>query len=134
MSDFDVPRRSAETMLKGWSETVGLPVAYDNVPFDSTKYDEWVRVTVLNGDSFEAAVGSNCVRNTGLITVQIFTNQWDGSSACRQYADQIADIFKGVVDKDVTYRAGALTRVGHDGDFFQMNIVIPYQHDVNDAN
>ena len=125
---FDTPRKSAETILETWA---GLPVAYDNVAFDSTAQAEWVRVTVLDGDSFNAALGSACVRSTGLVTVQVFTEQSKGSAGNRKYADQIAALFNGIVDDGVTYHAASLTRVGHSEDFYQMNVTIPFQHDIH---
>ena len=124
---FDAPRQSAETLIAAWA---GMPIAYNNVKFDSTAQDEWCRITVIPGDSFEAAVGSGCIRSVGLITVQIFIKQWQGSAALNAWADQIAALFKGVVDNGVTYRAGYLTRVGHSEDFYQANLSVPFQYDV----
>jgi len=46
---FDEVRQSAESLITAWG---GLPIAYDNVPFDSSAYDSWVRITVQDGDSF----------------------------------------------------------------------------------
>ena len=124
---FDAPRKSAEVILRNWG---GIPIAYDNVEFDSTEQVEWCRITVAPGDSFEAAIGTDCTRHIGLVVIQIFGKQWNGSSTTRERADEIAGLFRGVVEDGIFYRAANLIRVGHEQDFYQMNVSIPYQHDV----
>ena len=123
---FDAPRKSAEVILRNWG---AIPIAYDNVKFDSTEQEEWCRITIAPGDSFNASLGSNCERHIGLVVVQVFSKQWTGSSTTRERADEIATLFRGVVDGEVTYRTAMLTRVGHSQDFYQMNITVPYQQD-----
>jgi len=123
---FDIPRKSAYGILDLWS---GLPIAYDNVNFDSNKHKEWVRVTLIDGDSFGTAIGANCVRHTGIIVIQIFTQQWVGTGDARRYADEISNLFKGVIDIGVVYKAAKIKRVGHSGDYNQTNLSIPWQLD-----
>jgi len=65
-----------------------------------------------------------------LVVIQVFGKQWSGSSTTRERADEIAELFRGVVEDGIFYRAAALERVGHDQDFYQMNVTVPYQHDV----
>ena len=124
--NFDAPRQSAETIMENWGL---IPINYDNVQFDSTLHDEWARITVAPGDSFNACIGASIIRNTGLIVISIFTKQWGGSAESRDRADEIAALFNGVVDNGVVYLASSLDRVGHSTDFYQMNLQIPYQFD-----
>lgn len=121
---FDAPRESAETIMEAWG---GLPIAYDNVNFDSQAHKEWLSITILNGDSFETAIGANCVKHTGVIEMQIFTTQWGGSARARLIANEVSNLFKGLVDDGVIYRAGVYTRVGHESDFYQGNLTIPWE-------
>jgi hypothetical protein len=124
--NFDTPRESAETIMKNWGL---IPINYDNVQFDSKLYDEWARVTVASGDSFNACIGANIIRNTGLVIISLFNKQWSGSAETRDRADEVAALFNGVVDNGVVYLASSLDRVGHATDYYQLNLSIPYQYD-----
>jgi hypothetical protein len=123
---FDTIRASAETIINGWGS---IPVAFDNVAFDTTAHDSWARITVLDGDSFNNALGGNCLRRTGIITIQVFTPQWSGSATGRAYAEELSGLFTNTVDGNVIYGVAALTRVGHDQDIYQLNVSIPFTFD-----
>lgn len=123
---FDTARGSAEGIISGWGS---VPVAYDNVEFDSTAQDNWARITILDGDSFNRSLGGSCIRRTGIVVVQLFTKQWLGSSIARKYADELSVLFTNVRDGDVIYDVASVTRVGHETDFYQLNINIPFYID-----
>jgi hypothetical protein len=125
---FDAVRESAETKINTWGV---LPASYDNVQFDSSSYDEWVRVTVIDGESFpRSIVGGSCkVRRTGFVSVQIFTKQWLGSSLARQYADDISNLFSNTSDGTIVYETASGLRVGHSEDVYQYNVLIPFIYD-----
>lgn len=123
---FDTTRSSAEGIISGWGS---VPVAYDNVEFDSTAQDNWARITILDGDRFNQSLGGSCIRGTGIVVVQLFTKQWQGSAIARGYADELSALFTNVIDGDVVYGVATVTRVGHETDFYQLNINIPFQLD-----
>jgi len=123
---FDRIRESAEVIMSGF---VSAPVAFDNVDFKSMDQTDWVRITILDGDSFLAAIGTNCIRHTGIITIQVFISRNEGTSIARTYAQEIAGLFNNVVDDRVTYQVAALTRIGYQEGFYQLNVDIPFQYD-----
>lgn len=125
---FDAARKSSEKILENWGT---LPVAFDDVNFDSTKYENWARTYVVDGDTFGVSIGDNCVTYTGLIMVQLFTKKHSGSAPARQYGDEVAKLFKGVVDNGVIYRPASAVRVGYSGGFYQLNISIPWELTTN---
>ena len=117
----------------------GTPVAYDNTPFDPAldavdglgNPIPWVRLTVIPGDGFQASLGTPRVwRSTGVVSVQVFVPVGEGDGAANELADDAASVFRGVLDAGLTFRAPALTRVGPEGAWYQINVATPYQSDL----
>ena len=123
---FDQVRKVTEEIIEAWG---GLPIAYDNVDFDSQQHKEWVRVVVVDGDRFNAGLGGQCVRHTGLAVIQVFTEQNTGSKGARDHASQVADLYENSEVEGVVYLAAAVTRVGHANDFYQLNVQVPFRYD-----
>lgn len=125
---FDTIRQSAETIFNSWGT---IPVAYDNVRPDFDQKDEaaWARITIVDGDSFNQSLGGTCIRRTGDVVIQIFTQQWEGSSLARQYADELSTLFSNKRSGDVQYWVARSLRVGHANDLYQYNVIIPFQYD-----
>ncbi len=122
--DFDIIRSSAENII---SKMKDVPIAYDNVSFDSTAQDSWARITILDGDSFNNALGGKCVMMTGIIVIQLFAKQWTGSAGSRDLAKSISLLFTNITDNNVVYGVPSINRVGHELDFYQLNINIPFK-------
>ena len=115
---------SAETILNTWGE---LPIAFDNVKFDPATNNRWVRLTVVDGDSFKESIGCDRIKRTGIVTVQIFTETGIGSRIARTYADTITNLYKNITSGNVIYRTPSATRIGYENGVFQINVNIPFE-------
>lgn len=92
---FEVERQILEGQFKtGWnaSGASAVPIFWDAVPFEPVDGSPYVRVTILNGDSYPASIGGEMGRNFGFFIVDIFGSESTGSSVCRQLADYVKTI------------------------------------------
>ncbi|MEE9140767.1 MAG: phage tail terminator-like protein [Alphaproteobacteria bacterium] len=107
-----------------------VPIHYDNVAGDPPAASSWVRLTVVEGDSFQVAMGSTRrFRDTGVAIVQVFTPLGSGDGEAREIADDVQGIFKGLTVSGVVFRKPRAARIGPDGRFYQVNVTIPFQAD-----
>lgn len=125
MSFTDVTK-SSETKLSAWD---GIPIAYDNVDMTPPDDAPWCRTYVVDGDGFNAAIGEDCIRRTGLVIVQVFTPTHIGSTQARQLADDISNLFINSRDGDIQYYVPYIVRVGYIDKIYQLNINIPFIQD-----
>lgn len=123
---FEDVTHSSESTLSTWGE---IPIGYDNVPELMPDDSAWCRTYVVDGDSFNIAIGDACVRRTGLVVVQVFTPTQIGSTQARQYADSISSLFINKRDNDIQYYVPYVTRVGYVDKIYQLNVSIPFQQD-----
>jgi len=89
----------------GW--TTRTPVKWSTTPFQVPSKTDWVALTLLFGDSNQISMGpqgQRLERHTGLINLQIFTPQGQGTKAAYEHADFAGGIFrmKTVKDSQVT--------------------------------
>jgi len=108
-----------------WIDT---PVAWENVTFDTPNNSAWVRLNILNGSSAYRAI-NGLKRHLGLIIVQIFVPKDTGSSAGREYADTVKQIFEGKKFSDVLCDVASIETIGTDSVWHQVNVTIPYWRD-----
>lgn len=119
-------RKTSEGLLdSNWTTT---PVAYDSVEFDSAAQDRWIRHTLLTGDAFQSAMPS-CVRHTGIISIQVYTETQVGTKPAYDIADSINGLYGLKTVSGITFEWGAVTRVGYIDNVFQLTIFIPYRYD-----
>ncbi len=128
---FDHVRQIVETeFYQNW---LSIPIAYDNVMFDSEAQSEWIRVTVIEGDALApeiGGVGGGCpIRRVGEVAVQIFARQWEGSQPARLYADDVDAMFTHRIIDGVLFRQARIVRVGYANDWYQLNVYVPFQYD-----
>lgn len=116
----------------GWATT---PVAYDDVPFDSTTVtDDWIKVSIVDGAGTQISLGSDpCYRHVGIVFLNIFVlPRSSGDTAekvARTYADSLATLFRGVTTSGVLFRTPSLQRIGERDGYYQMLVTVPYQRD-----
>lgn len=112
-----------------------VPIAYDNIAFDPAvdaldpmgNPAPWVRFSILPGDAFQASLGTPKVwRSTGLVTVQVYVPVGQGDGLAADLADDASGIFRGVRLDGLIFRAPALTNIGEDGAWYQINVTTPY--------
>ncbi len=110
------------------------PVAYtNNENFTKPSNSSWVRFSIQNNDSFQATLGIAPVRRferLGLITAQVFipvnTGTYEGDILC----ESIINIFEGKRFGIIVCGTGVYSETGvTETDWFQFNIIIPYDFD-----
>lgn len=128
---FEAIRLAIESRMAQWD---GVPVAYDGVPNSPAleqaiaAQQSWVRCTINHGTSSAPYKGSEPgIRRSGLLQLQAFTPDNQGSRPAAVLADSLAEHFQ-------FYRAGSLElltasvqRVGPSEGFYQYNCTIPFR-------
>lgn len=112
------------------------PVAWPNRKFTPPN-GNWVRLTVLAGDSFQLTIGSglNWFRHAGIVVVQCFTPLDIGDYEGRRLADIAAGIFRrqnieGAVGiEGLQFKTPQVRVVGPDGSWFQVNCETEFYRD-----
>lgn len=92
---FDTARRDIEKRLDAnWATT---RVAYENIRFDTPRTDEpWVQCRIFEDTSNRINVGQpGCHRTSGLIVLSVYVPKNTGTNLARDYASQLAEIFRG---------------------------------------
>lgn len=102
------------------------PVSYDNVVFDSTNLDYWVRLTI-NNSSDTSAIGE--LRTVGIITVECFCKINLGTRDLKTLAQTAADIFGYMEFDGVRCQAPSIERQGIQGDWYKLNVYINFWFD-----
>lgn len=119
---LDGDRQVVEELLEdNWSTT---DIAWDGVEYSPTPGTSWVRLTVLPGEDQFLTLDN--YRQVGLVIIQIFTPENQGSTTARGYADTITGIFRNVKQSGVLFRMPTTSRHGISEGWYQMNISIPY--------
>lgn len=131
-------REAVGTMFSaGWTAT---PIAWPNRPFEPPD-GAWVRVTFLDGQTFQAEIGGsvNQDRKTGFVVVGVFAELEKGDKPALELAEQVAQLFRdnkyltltGNVGR-VLFRRPNVQNIGPDGrgvqdsSNYQVNVTVPY--------
>jgi hypothetical protein len=115
--------------VAGWTTT---PVAYENVSFDPPSKSPWVRFTLtpLQGETAGSSPNgtSTLVRDSGLVSIQLFIPAGDGSKAAMGYVDDLIAIFEHSRFNGIMVYSASVTVIGADSQgWHQTNITIPYR-------
>jgi len=134
MSSESLRKTLETTMSLGWTAT---PVQYENSPFTKPS-DEWVRLTVIEGGGRTSGGGSTvCVRDSGLVSLQIFVPENEGTATSNALKDTFKALFehKRITDldggRDIKTYSASVIPVGVSSGWHQTNITIPYRRDRN---
>jgi len=128
---FEEIRLAVEFHMAGWN---GPPVAYDgtrNSPAVNqaiaTKSD-WVTLTINHGASITAGIGSDpCVRRTGLIQFQIFTDENTGSRPAALLADSLAQHWEYWQDGGIKTQAASVRRIGESDGWYMYLVSLSFR-------
>lgn len=128
---FESIRLAIETRLSTWD---GVPVEYDGAPQSQELIaaieakQSWVRATIQHGSSFTAGVGSDpCVRRTGLIQFQVFTDRLKGSRPAALLADSLAAQFEYYQSGQFETQAASVQRIGESDGWYQYNVTLSFR-------
>lgn len=106
-----------------WTHT---PYYFENVHID-TPPDEWVRLTIGNGDAFQASMGDNpAFRYPGVVFVQIRTKKNLGSGRAVELADLADGLFKNLVLGNLRFKVPRLDRGPIDEEWFILNVSVDF--------
>jgi len=130
MSRFSEIQAALDARLAGLS---GLPpVAWENVNYEPTEGDAWIRPTNLpsGAQSVGIATGQS-IRTRGFYQIDIFTPAGNGPGAALTLADQIADHFSYGLRLT---RGGSVAVLGTpvqdpasaSGAWFRVAVIVPY--------
>jgi hypothetical protein len=129
--NFEEIRASIESRIATWA---GAPIAWDGVPASEAAHDAqsakqpWVRVSIIDGDSFTAAIGDGPrVRRTGVIICQIFTARDTGTRPARALASSLAERIEYWQSGTLSTEAARLINVGPDDNYQQFNLQCPFR-------
>ena len=117
-------------------------VALENKPFDTAIDEPWVRLTVLHFDSEQETlgrVGNRQFLRSGSVVVQVFVPYGMGVHRAQQIAQEVRDLYEGVSLRVIKmpdeppvetmrFFAGSTLEIGLDGDFYQINVEVPFDY------
>ncbi len=109
-----------------------LPIEFENVAFDREGRSEWVRLTFLDGDAFNATMGnSKKIKAPGTLIATVFQLRNAGTKRAREVADIIADNFRNlrITSGTVKIEFGVPTLANGDrGDpvYWMENVALPF--------
>jgi len=109
----------------------GIAFEFDNVALDTSNLDEWIRLTILSGDSSLIGLGggsTKCYRIVGVASFQIFVKQNIGSKRALELADQVVGLFRTSVDS-VKFISPSVKRIGMRDGWYQVNADCPFYRD-----
>jgi len=131
MPDFE---SAANTIRQELANNVtAYDIAWPNVSFTPPADAPWLRFTITEGTANTPAFGSGVVyRHPGNVIVQVFVPANEGDGRARSIADTVAAVYRG---KRLTpgirfFDAPYVNTVGRDGDWFQVNVVAPFEYDL----
>ena len=108
------------------------PIAWPDVQFTKPN-GTWVRFSMKNNDGFQASIGapsSNMFRRRGIVYIQIFQKEGQGSTDARAKADTAADIFIGQVIQGIRFYDVNARDIGADGNgWYQWQVAAEFEYD-----
>lgn len=140
---FAAERKAIESLFtNAWKlVTTPLPVLYDNTK-QSTPTGDYLFFRIVNGDGRQAEIagdGPVLDRYVGLVQVDILATAGTGHAKAREYADQIAAIFrrKQLTDDaggNITFQVPSIRVLGTTSADGRFRVVIsaPYTRDIRE--
>ena len=123
---FEALRLSIEgRMAANWTATT---VAYPNVNFTVPDVP-WVRLTVINGPgNTQGITGSTpTVRDTGLVSLQIFVKEGVGTKPATELVDLFTPIYEHTRFGGILCYTATVNHLGVTNGWHQTNITIPFR-------
>lgn len=127
---FEEINSAIQIRMGAW---VGVPVAYDGIKNTADtqavidRKGRWVRLSINHGDSLVASISNQPeTRRTGLIMVQVFTEDGEGSRPAATIADSLAEHLEYWRQGDLETRAASVQRIGPENGQYQYNVTVPF--------
>lgn len=121
---YEAEKSTIETYFQSnWTAT---PIVFENVKAPDGA-NEWVRLTIVNGDAFQASMGDNpAFRHIGVVIVQIRTRRNIGSGRAIRLADMVDGLFRLLVLNNIRFKVPRLDRGPIDEEWFINNVSIEF--------
>lgn len=127
--------KTAEATIRAHFSTTWnslTPIAFPDVQFTPPN-GTWVRFSMKHTDGFQASIGaptSNMFRRRGVVYIQIFQKEGQGSTDARTKADTASDIFIGKVIQGIRFNDVVARDIGADGNgWYQWQVAANFEYD-----
>lgn len=128
---------TAEAEIRAFFDTAWASlteIAWPDVEFTVPEGETWVRFNCRENEGRQVSmgsVGSNRFRHFGIVTIQIFQPQGQGSNDARIKAAVAMDAFMGQkTTNDIVFNEVFGLQVGNDGSgYFQINVAASFYYD-----
>lgn len=109
-------------------------IAWPDLKFTIPERESWVRFTCVENDGQQVSMGNpgaNRFRHYGIVTIQVFQPQDQGSKEARQLATDALGVFMGATTTNgVIFQNVQGRQIGNDGaGFYQINVVASFYYD-----
>lgn len=103
------------------------PVEYQNVQLDTSAVNEYVSLTIQEGDASQASLGeSGDFVINGVVIIAVFTKRDIGTKRSKEIADLIADYFRAKKLTTVRFQVPRGVSVPNKTNWFQYNVTVPF--------
>lgn len=129
MSATVIYRELRTRYINGWTPP---PTEYPNESFVKPNGVIWARFKTELGQESQMDIGDTAktFRTLGVVMVQLFAPQDQGSVALLQMADDLAEVFRNWYGATVACGSATIKDIGTDSfGWYQVNIVIPFKSD-----
>lgn len=122
---FATVRQTIETEFTNlWTSTA---IAYENVSFDVSGLDEYVKVYIREGQAVQASLGSDGdFVLPGVAIIHIYTPKNTGTARARQLADLISVLFRAKKINSLQFAVPYGNMIPNDTDYYQYNVNCPF--------
>ncbi len=139
--DIEQEREVIETRFRdcwmlGDPDTLETQVGFDGHAFQPPTDESSVRLSILNGESFNASMGSpgsNLVRSIGVVHIQIYVPGGKASSfpsvEWRRLANKIRPIFTNWKSGGLLFRTMSVGSRQENKPLFKQPVTFPFQRD-----
>lgn len=102
-------------------------IAYQNVNFNPSTADSWVRLNVLPASASQISMGSTpYFRYNGVVVVQVFTRPGTGGKGSMRLVDYVTTIFRAKNIGGIQFGVPVVAHVGSINGWNQVNVNCPY--------
>lgn len=86
-------RTELETVLYNFGQLNNLPIAWEGVPFDSTKYEEYIQIFFLNRAIYNPTLEFSRKRTIGMLQINVCVKDGYGSNRVEELAEAVAALY-----------------------------------------
>ena len=131
-----IESRFASQWVTGSPASARTAVGYDGQAFTPPTGESSVRLSIRSGDAVNQSMGSpgsNVIRQTGVVFVEVFTPGGRGSKAARDLVDLIKPIFTNWRSGNLLFRTMSVSPPIEDAPFYKLTVTFPFQRDSFDG-